>query len=198
MRSDEPNDGFDALVGQLPRDASLPADLWPQIMARLATEHCASASTPESLAPRLAAEAAPPEHLWEGIAARLAPRRAHAPRSRLALVAVAASVAVIAVLAAILLRAPPPQPQAVDAANLAPRALPWIFDMPAIDAAVAAEFLRNYELVHAERLAIESAIEVAPDNLLLRDLWAHAYTAELELSGTLERTIMTYQRGNGI
>ena len=203
MHDDVPNDRLDALVTQLPRDVQLPVDLWPEIKVRLAAEPSASARTLESLARRLPAEIAPPKRLWLGIAARLAPRRAKVPSIRLAAISAAASLAVIAALVAILFRAPSPQPQVVDVGNPparqeSPRTIPWIFNMPAVDPVVAAEFLRNYELVHTERLAIESAITSAPDNLLLRDLWAHAYTAELELSGTLERTIMTYQRGRGI
>jgi hypothetical protein len=199
MHDDGSKDGLDALVRQLPRDVSPPADLWLEIEPRLADERSSSAL--ESLARRLPAEIEPPAHVWQGIAARLAARRARAAGVRLAAVAAAASLAVIAALAAMLVRAPAAGPQIVDTGTEQPREAsraPWIFAMPAVDPAIAAEFLRSYELVRNERLAIENAIEAAPDNLLLRELWANAYVAELELSDTLERTIMTYQRGRGI
>lgn len=91
----------------------------------------------------------------------------------------------------------------IDAGNaparaVSSRARPWIFSAPAVDPHIVAEFLRSLELVQNERRAIESEMETAPDNLLLRELWARAYTAELELNSTFERTIMTYQRGQGI
>ena len=203
MRDDGSNDGLDALVRQLPRDVSPPQDLWLEIEPQLAAEQTASARELDSLIRRLPAEIAPPEHLWHEIAARLVPWSADVARIRLAIVAAAASLAVIAALVAFLVRAPVSGPQIVDAGDeplreASSRATPWIFDMPPVDPVVAAEFLRNFELVRNDRLAIEGAIEAAPDNLLLRELWAHAYTAELELSDTLERTIMTYQRGQGI
>jgi hypothetical protein len=205
MHDDEPKDELDALVRALPSDVTPPADLWLDIESRLGVEESTGTRALDSLARRLPAEIAPPERLWQAIAARLTPRRANTPSNRLAVWSAAAALAAIAVLAAILFRGPSAEPPTVatevDVGNTpagAARERPWIFNMPAIDPAIAAEFLRSLELVQQERLAIESAIETSPDNLLLRELWARAYTAELELNSTLERTIMTYQRGQGI
>lgn len=208
MRDEKQKDGLDALVQQLPRDVPTPAGLWHEIESRLSAEPSARERTLESQARRLPAEIMPPEHVWQGIAARLTSRRAQARRPRLALLAAAASLAGIVALAGILFTTPPfPQLRAVDGgidAGNAParvvssRARPWIFSMPAVDPHIVAEFLRSLELVQNERRLIESEMETAPDNLLLRELWARAYTAELELNSTFERTIMTYQRGQGI
>src|SRR5688572_33134286 len=98
MRDDGSNDGLDALVRQLPRDVSLPQDLWLEIEPQLAAEQTASTRALDSLIRRLPAEIAPPERLWHEIAARLVPRSADVPRIRLAIVAAAASLAVIAAL----------------------------------------------------------------------------------------------------
>jgi hypothetical protein len=195
-----PTDEIDALARHLRRDVPLPADLWLEIEPRLAAAQSDSPGALESLARQLPLERAPPVDLWPGIAARLALRRAGGLRSR---VAAAAALAIAAALLALMVRAPLPEPQSADAGNEpAPRAsslaMARMLETPAVDTVVAAELARNLALVQNERLAIESAMNGAPDNLLLRELWGHLYAAELELNDTLGRTIMIYRRGQTI
>jgi hypothetical protein len=203
MHDDGPSDEIEALSRQLARDVPLPADLWPQIEPRLVAPQPENPSTLESLARQLQAESAPPVDLWPGIAARLTPRRANVLRSRVAAIAAAASLAIAAALLALVVQAPRPEPQSADAGNEPARpasslAMAWMLETPAVDPAVAAELARNLELVQNERLAIESAMDIAPDNLLLRELWGQIYATELALNDTLGRTIMIYQRGQTI
>ena len=203
MRDDGPTGEIDALARQLPRDVPLPADLWLEIERRLGAPQPESFGTLESLARQLPGESAPPADLWPGIAARLAPRRANLPRSRVAAAAAAAALAIAAALLALMMQAPLPEPQSADAGNEPARRAPslamaWMLETPAVDAGVAAELARTLELVQSERLVIESALDAAPDNLMLRTLWGHLYATELELNDTLGRTIMIYQRGQTI
>jgi hypothetical protein len=198
MHDDGPNDEIEALARQLPPDLPLPADLWPEIEPRLGPPQPESAWTLESLARQLPAESAPPVDLWPGIAARLTPHRANVLRSRVAAVVAAALLAIAAALLALMVQAPLPEPQLADAGNEPARrasslAMTWMLETPAVDPAVAAELARNLELVQSERLAIESAMDIEPGNLLLRELWGHVYATELELNDTLGRTIMIYR-----
>lgn len=200
MHNDGASDEIEALARQLPRDVPLPADLWVEIEPRLVAPQPESSRALESLARQLPAESAPPVDLWPGIAARLTPRRGNVLRSRVAAVAAAALLAIAAVLLALLVQAPPPEPRLADAGNEPARrasslAMDWMLETPAVDPAVAAELARNLELVQNELLAIESAIDSEPGNLMLRELWGDLYATELELNDTLGRTIMIYQQG---
>jgi hypothetical protein len=53
---------------------------------------------------------------------------------------------------------------------------------PVVSDEVAATLQRELVLVRDERLQIEAAIDREPDNVGLRELWAHAYEVELQLA----------------
>jgi hypothetical protein len=188
----------------LPRDLDPPAEAWDRIAARLARSEMGASPADSSPLP---AEIEPPADLWPKIAARLATRS----RRRRAFAALAAAAAVAAVLlTAIAVREerPPENVVAGVPARTAPQAndsppsdlaqslgASWMLRSPEVSSEVAATLRRELELVRDERLRIEQAIDSAPDNAALRELWAHAYEVELELADACGRTVMAYERG---
>ena len=71
----------------------------------------------------------------------------------------------------------------------------WMLRSPVVSDEVAATLQRELVLVRDDRLQIEAAIDREPDNVGLRELWAHAYEVELQLADAYGRTIMAYSRG---
>jgi len=197
---------LESLVRRLPRAIDPPPELWTWIAAHLDTP------LPRALEERvrdLPTNIAPPPELWPRIAARL---RAEAPResrTRLAAAAAAAAVTVaaIAMLATLAVLRHDPAGGAGDMTARATRegdadtgastalGAAWMLRSPAVSSDVAATLQRELTLVRDERLRIEAAIDREPDNVELRELWAHTYQVELELADTCGRTIMTYERG---
>lgn len=192
---------LDELVRRLPSTVEPPPELWPRIAALL--------DAPRSLEARareLPTEIPPPADLWPRIAARLQtePRRPYVrPR-------VAAAVAALAALGALIglaVRDDSAEVGSADTARVAPDGAGadsvrstalgayWMLRSPVVSDEVAATLQRELVLVRDERLQIEAAIDREPDNVGLRELWAHAYEVELQLADAYGRTIMAYSRG---
>jgi hypothetical protein len=202
MSMQDAGNDLESLVRRLPRELAPPAELWPRIAARLEPREAAPL---DLLARRLPTDVDPPPEVWAGVAAGIgaAPARRRAVGY---LAAAALLVAGVAALLAIATREPPPDdaggartvaaeperspPSTLDAA--------WMLGAAEVPEDVIAAMRTDYALVQAERVAIEQAIDSAPNDARLRELWAHAYEAELELNDIFGRTIMTYQRGSGI
>jgi hypothetical protein len=193
------------LVRRLPRDIEPPAELWQRIAARL--DEPALPRSLEECARDLPADIAPPVDLWPQIAARLrtGPRK---PRLLARLVAAAAAVAAVAVLVTVAIRdqdsganggSSTPAVAANDAtAEAAPSTAlgaAWMLRSPVVSDEVAAALQRDLMLVRDERLQIEAAIDREPGDAGLRELWAHTYQIELQLTDTCGRIIMAYERG---
>jgi hypothetical protein len=197
---------LDDLARRLPRNVEPPAGLWQGIAARL--DDPAPVRSIEQRARDLPADIAPPVDLWPQIAARLR-TEAHEPRMRMRSVAAAAALAAVAVLVTIVVRDLDPAvngdraPQALSAnGDPGPDPAPstafgaaWMLSSPVVSEQVAADLQRELTLVRDERLLIEAAIDREPADVGLRELWAHAYQIELELTDTWGRIIMAYERG---
>ena len=209
MTDADDHDELELLARQLPRDLPPPAEIWPRIAERLAAP---SEPPLEVLARRLSVDAPPPAAVWAGVAARIGTPRAS---RRAAWLGVAALLAALAVWLGVADRTPSgvvtTDARAADAA-FEPRepgatlGLAWMLrsaEMSAgvsagVSADVTAALQRDLAVVQSERLAIERALDRAPDNGDLRELWAHAYEAELELNDIYGKTIMAYRQGSDI
>jgi hypothetical protein len=195
---------LDELARRLPRAVEPPAELWLRVAARLdAREACSL----EQRARELPTDIPPPAYLWQQIETRLRaePRR---PHTRARLLAAAIAAAAVAALVAVAVRDADPgangddSPVRVAADGGSADAEPgtalgtaWMLRSPEISAEVAATLQRDLALVRDERLTIEAAIDREPDDIGLRELWAHTYLAELELTDAWSRTVMAYERG---
>jgi hypothetical protein len=190
------------LVRRLPRDVEPPPDLWLGIAARL--DAPAPPRSIEELAHDLPADIAPPADLWPGIAARLR-TEPYEPRIRVRFAAAAVVLAAVAALVTVAVRvqdfganssarsAMTADDASADPAPSAALAAAWMLRSPVVSEQVAATLQRELTLVRGERLRIEAAIDREPADVGLRELWAHAYQIELELTDTWGRIIMAYE-----
>lgn len=197
---------LDDLVRRLPRDVEPPAELWQRVAARLD-----GPALPRSLEERardLPADIAPPVDLWPQIAARLR-TRPREPRLLARLFAAAAAVAAVAVLVTVAIRdqdsgahggssattVAANGDESTDPAPSTALGAAWMLRSPVVSAEVAAALQRDLTLVRDQRLQIEAAIDREPGDVGLRNLWAHTYQIELQLTDTYGRIIMAYERG---
>lgn len=186
-----------ALARRFPREVQPPAELWGRIAARLEPLDEA-----DRLAASLPTQIDPPKDLWPDIESRIAPHR-RTRRAALAFAAIIVAAAAVAIGIRLVSEDSGPDRTAPlmagDTATAGDSAgnLGWVLGAPALAGDVAANLSRELALVREQRLSIERAIAMEPDNVDLRELWAFAYETELELADAIGRTVMEYQRVRG-
>jgi hypothetical protein len=186
-------DELDGLVSRLPKEIAPPLEVWRKVAAEIERPSL------DSLAAELPAEIEPPADLWPRIEAELGKRRDF--RGLLAAAVVVAAIS--AALIAIAVRndvgelARPPTESPVADREAEPRDLVdrWLDDFSPAQFAVAQTIEMNLALLRDERIAIEHAIEQYPSDPNLRELWAHAYEAELRLENEIGSVMVSTERG---
>jgi hypothetical protein len=209
-RRQEPGTVPTRRLEQLARDIEPKADLWPGIAEAISEELTSEHSLQALIFDRIPADIEPAVDLWPGIEVRIRRDSTRFPLNRPVRKQywlLAASLAVVALAGALLVRGPdgirgPVTGPDVTRNQLDGRGVPVSFDgfpsdllFPAPRDAYAGEIqetLREHiAAVRSERMRIEESLDRYPADPALRRLWQSTYAQELNLIDTAARVLST-------